>query len=127
MKRFTYGAIIGIACFFAGAVTSASKADVVYLGQRAEITVIWYACPLDSDLQRLKALSQESRKAAARFSKRHHCTIFRPGETGVVQNARVWTEDTCLRLKPKGDCYWFPEPFVKKGKQLVGADLRYLK
>jgi hypothetical protein len=107
-------AIVAVSWLLTGAITSKSKADVVYLGQRAEVTNVWYACLLSEDLQQLKTFTQERHGAAARFSKRHHCKILHSGDTGVVENYNVWTGDTCLRLKSAADCYWFPERFVKK-------------
>jgi hypothetical protein len=124
MRRSAGLAIVAVGWLFNGALPSGAMADVVYLGQRAEVTIVWYACPVKGDLQRLKAFSRGSQGAAARFSNSHHCLILHPGDTAIVEDASIWTGDTCLILKPRAECYWFPERFVKRSKSSSSAAAR---
>jgi hypothetical protein len=100
-----------------GSIGISSRADTVFLGQTAEISAPWFACRNKDDLEFLKNASGQRFRTANRYAAVHDCIVLHIDDSGIVEDASVWTSNSCIRMPKRLHCYWFPDRFIKKKAQ----------
>ena len=95
----------------------AAEANFVLLGHAAEVTAPWFACKNKDDVQFLKDASQHSLTAARHYAAARGCIVLHTGDAGIVEDASVWSANTCIRIPGKRHCYWFPDRFIRNKLQ----------
>jgi len=102
----------------AGSPILQAGADVVLLGHTAKIVSPWFACRTKEDVQFLKeASSQRTMSTARHFAAARGCIVLHAGTTGIVDDASVWSANSCIRIPGKKHCYWFPDRFIRNKAQ----------